>query len=169
MANERPFRPARRAGTTVPVIRAMKYKTGEALIIGSLSVTDANGEQTLCGADPAVVRGVCLQAAGSNPGYEVANDSLVVSRTGVQQTISIAIADREAEFSGHMYDGATLQTPAQTHIGEQYGVVKLASGVWVIDHADTVAVVLEITDIVEAQGGDPGFWIFKFLEAVLEA
>lgn len=165
---ERIFRPARREGTTVPVVRWMKYKTGEVIIEGSLTVTDANGEQTLCGADPATVRGVALQAAGREVGKQFDFDSQVVARTGYSQNISIAIAEPGIEFSGAMYDGVTYQTPVQTHIGEQYGVVKLASGVWVIDHADVVNVVVEITDIVEAQGGDPGFWLFKFLPSVQE-
>jgi hypothetical protein len=169
MANERHFKPARRQGTVIPAIRHMLYKTGEAIIVGSLTVTDANGEQTLCGADPATVRGVAMQKAGSNPGYEVANDSLVVARTGVVQGISVALADTDQEFSGAMYNAGAVVAPLQTHINTQYGVVKLASGVWVIDETDTVNVVVEITDIVEAQGGDPGFHLFKFLDSVIEA
>ena len=166
---ERIFRPARRAGTTVPVVRAMKYKTGEVIIEGSLTVTDANGEQTLCGADPATVRGVALQAAGRELGKAFDFDSQVVARTGYVQQLSIAIAEQDIEFSGQMYNAGNIVAPLQTHVGEQYGVVKLASGVWVIDETDVVNVVVEITDIVEAQGGDPGFHIFKFLDSVLEA
>lgn len=169
---ERPFRPARRAGTTIPTLRSMKYKTGEAIIVGSPTVTDANGEQTLCGADPVTIRGIACQAADTNPGFEVANESQVISRTGRKQEIVVCIAEPDVEFSGAMYAGAAgaIDTPAQTHIGEQYGIVKrTASNVWVIDSTDTVNVAVEITDIVEAQGGDPGFFLFKVLESVQEA
>lgn len=168
MANERHFKPSRRTGTTIPPTRHMLYKTGEAIIVGSPTVTDANGEQTLCGADPATVRGVAMQKAGSNPGFEVANDSLVIARTGTVQGISVAIADSETEFSGAMYNAGSIVAPLQTHIGESYGILMLASGIWVIDETDTTNVVVIITDIVEAQGGDPGFHIFKFLPSVLE-
>lgn len=164
------FRPARREGTTVPTIRSMKYKTGEAIIEGSLTVTDANGEQTLCGADPVTVRGVALQAAGRELGKAFDFDSQVVARTGYSQNLSIAIAENNVEFSGRMVNGGTDPVaPLQTHIGEQYGVLKTAANEWVIDQADAVNVVIEITDIVEAQGGDPGFHIFKFLDSVQEA
>lgn len=163
----RRFVPARRTGTTVPRVQACVVTAAQTFKWGALVATAAAGTISECGADPTIVLGVALQDAFSGPGNEVANSSQVVATTGTINLCSVAIADREQEFSGRMTNAGATVAPLQTHIDQQYGVVKVGND-WTIDETDTTNVVVEITDIVEAQGGDPGFHIFKFLESDLE-
>lgn len=162
------FEPARRTGTTVPRMQSMLYKTGEAIVNGSLVVGDANGELVLCGADPANVKGVALEGAGTKLNYGEPFASQTVHATGRVQEVTIAVADREQEFSGRMENGGNVVAPLQTHINTSYGVANVA-GEWVIDETETVNVVVVITDIVEASGSQPGYHLFRFLEAVIDA
>lgn len=164
------FQPARmaQAGEGVPLVQAMKYATGQVYLKGALVIDDANGELVECGADPAAILGVSLQACGTGLGYGSSNETQIVYATGRQQVTSIAIATRVVEFSGRAVNGGTDPvTPLQTHIGEVYGVLRTAAGEWVIDMAETTNTRLEITDIVEADGVAGGFFLFKFLEANL--
>lgn len=166
----RGFRQARRTGTTVPRIISGKYKTGEAIIKGSVLQKDANGELIVSAADPAnSVAGVALEAAGSklNAGEPFASKTVVA--TGRVQEVSYVVADTEQEFSGRMENGGNVVAPLQTHIGEEYGIAKDADGEWFIDETETVAKVVRITDIVEAHGPQAGFHLFKFLQAVVNA
>ncbi len=170
MAGIRGFAPAR-GFKTIPSTVSGKYKTGEAIVIGSLLVLDSNGELTVCGADPTAVRGVALEAAGSklNYGepYSAQTTGIVAGRV---QEVSFAEADRSTMFSAQLEDGSSnIVVPLQTHIGESYGVAKRANGSWFVDTSETSAKVVEIVDIVEAQGIQLGFVIVKFLEAVIAA
>lgn len=160
------FQPARRTGTTVPRVQSMKYKTGEAIVKGSLVVDDANGELVLCGADPASIRGVALEPTESKLGWGEPNVAETVFATGRAQEVSIAVADREQEFSGRMENAAVIVAPLQTHIGTKYGVANVA-GEWVIDETETVNTRVIITDIVERLGPHDGYHLFKFLESTL--
>jgi uncharacterized glyoxalase superfamily protein PhnB len=138
---------ARRGGTGVPLIQSQKYKTGEAIIKGSLLAEDANGELILHlgGTNKAVV-GIALEAADSRPGFDAANSPTVV--TGRKQELSYVVADLETVFSAQLTGdgGATITTAAQTHVGEEYGVVKDADGIWYIDTTETVTKIFDIVD-----------------------
>lgn len=163
----RRFKPARTNGTTVPMIQSCKVTAAQTFKEGAVLQTAAAGTVSEGGADPTPILGIALQDAFSAPGNEVSHDSKVVARTGDVDFVSVAIADRFSQFSGRMTNAGATVAPLQTHIDQQYGVVKVGDD-WTIDETDTTNVVLEIVDIVEAQGGDPGFHIFKFLEADLE-
>jgi hypothetical protein len=148
-----------------PNVLSVKYKTGEAIVKGSLVQYDANGELILCPADPVAgsggVAGVALEAANSRPGWDAANSPTVV--TGRKQEISIAVADRSQIFSSRMVNGGTdPETPAQTDVDTKFGVVKVGSD-WAVDKADVVNVVVEIVDF--DAGRKIVYW--KFLEAVI--
>lgn len=162
------FQPARLQNSSgVFEVQSMRYDAAETFIKGACVVEASDGEIVECGADPASILGVSLAAVNSYPGYEVANDNLVTVRTGVTQEIPIVIANRATIFSGRGVNGGTDPvTPLQTHIGEQYGVVKVGSE-WVIDVSDTTALRVEVVDITEALGPKVGFFLFKFLEAIL--
>ena len=167
----RGFEPARRTGTTVPRVISGLYKTSEAIIKGSLVLTDSNGEYVLFGGGTdAVVKGVALEGAGTKKGYGEPFASQTVVATGREQAVSVSIADREQEFSCRQEDGSgNIVAPLQTHIGEEYGVAKDADGVWFVDRSETTTKIVRITDIVESGGGTSlGFILVKFLEAVIQ-
>jgi hypothetical protein len=158
----RSFQPARGA-KTVPQVQSIAYTTGQTFKKGAVLIDVAAGTVSECGADPDAVRGVALEAAGSKPGYDVANSSVATVFTGRLQEVSMALADRTTEFSGRAVNGGTDPVvPLQTHIGEEYGIAKVGDD-WVIDMAETTAKVVHITDI---RPEDNAF-LFKFLEAVL--
>lgn len=157
----RPFSPARLRGQRIWPVQSFKTKAAEVWADGALVVTDANGELTECGADPASIRGVALAAAFAGPGNELSFSSQVVNVTGTIDECSVALADGGTIFAGEMYSGTTLVTPTQTMIGESYGVAVLSDGTWVIDQTETSATRLTITDI----DVDLKLCFFKFLTA----
>lgn len=159
----RRFQPARNA-KTVPQVQSIQYATGQVFLKGALVVDSVNGELVECGADPVSILGVTLEPCGGKPGYGVPNADQVTVTTGRQQEVSVAIADRDTQFSGRAVNGGTDPVvPLQTHIGEKYGVAKVGND-WVIDMAETVATRIQITD-VDLYGNN--LFLFKFLEANL--
>lgn len=165
----RGMQPARRTGDATTRVQSGYYATGQTYKKGAILVHNTNGELVEASADPTSIIGIALEGAGTKPGYDVANSSQLVVATGRVQETSYAVADREQEFSARAVNGGTDPvTPLQTHIAETYGVLKVAND-WVIDMAEVTVKSIQITDIVEAQGGDPGFFLFKFLEAKLES
>lgn len=153
----RPFFAARTVSGTVPRIVSRPYKTGEAIILGSLAVLDANGELTLCAADPAEVTGIAAEKAGSRPGYDAANSPTVV--TGRKQELSLFEADGNTIFGG---ESAAGTPPTKAHVDLQCGVAKDANGIWGIDLTDTTNKVVEIVDVDITRG----LFFFKILESV---
>jgi hypothetical protein len=131
--------PAQHIGLT-PDVASLKYKTGEAILAGSLLVFDGSGELTVCGADPAIIDAVSLEPAGSKPGWDAANSSQVVVVTGRVQEVSVARANRTTVFSSRLEDGSgNILTPAQTNVDEEYGITKDAAGEWYVNTAKTAA------------------------------
>lgn len=163
----RRFDTYRRTGTTIPRVQEILYTAGQTFDRNSLVVLDVNGSVVECGANPAFVTGVALNGVGTKPGQDVANATQTLVYTGVETKVSVAIADREQEFSARGVNGATDPvTPLQAHIGQQYGVLKTAGGAWVINIADQVNVVVQITDIaIDTTGGNKSFFVCKFIAA----
>jgi spermidine/putrescine-binding protein len=146
----KPMEFARRlSGANVPAVQSTKYKTGEAIVKGSLLLFDANGELTLFGGGAGVVVcGLALEAAGSRAGYNMANSPTVF--TGRKQEISYVIPGEDTLFWIDMFTssaGTTAVTAAQTHINEQYGAAVDANGNWFLDTSEVTALVFEIIDI----------------------
>lgn len=146
----RPLEFARRGGgVSVPAVQSGKYKTGEAIIKGSIVLFDANGELTLHGGGTgALVCGVALEAAASRPGYSAANNPTVV--TGRKQEISYVQPLADTLFWVDMYDssaGTTAVTAATTHKNERYGIAVDANGNWFLDTSETTTLIFEIVDI----------------------
>ncbi len=166
----RRFDTYRRTGTTVPRIQALLYDIGQTFSDHALVYITGTGNVSECGANPATVAGVALNAIGTQPGFDVANSTLTVVYTGREGRVSVAIADSEQEFNARGVNGATDPvTPLQAHIGQQYGVLKTAGGDWVINIADQVNKVVQITDIqLDAnKGGDNNsFFVCKFIPGV---
>ncbi len=151
------FYAARTTSGSVPRIVSRPYKTGEAIIRGSVCVLDANGDLTLCGADPAEVTGIAAEGAGTRPGYDAANSPTVV--TGRKQELSLLEANGDTIFAGVSAAGTA---PTKAHVDNQYGIAKDANGDWGVDLTDTTNKVVEIVDI----DIDRGLFFFKILETV---
>ena len=165
------FVPATRGNNGVPQTISDKYKTGEAIVIGSLVLRDANGEFVLFGGGTdAVVFGVAEEAAGSKLNYgEPFSSQTTGIVAGRLQHISVAQADRETTFMARGVNGGTDPvTPLQTHVGEEYGVAKDSDGSWYVDIAEVTTKIVHIVKIHPAQGGQIGLFEVKFLEAVLQ-
>lgn len=153
----------RRTGTTVPRVQAMRYATGQTFKAFAWVVIDTNGEVVECADGATSITGLALQGAGTGPGYDLPDASRTVVITGANQEVSVALADREQEFSMRGVNGGTDPVvPLQTHIGEQYGLKKVVND-WVIDFSNTTDKAVQITDIFV----DDSFFAVKVLESVL--
>lgn len=145
-----------------PSIVSVTYTTGQTFVKGALLLYVAAGTVSECGADPTTVAGVALQDAASGPGFGMANSPTQV--TGRVQEVSMAVADRHTVFTCRGVNGGTDPvTPLQTHIQESYGVAKVGND-WVLDLAETTALVCTIMDI----DVDLKIFFVKFREAVLQ-
>lgn len=153
----RPFFAARTTSGNVPRVVSRPYKTGEAIVIGSPVVLDANGDLTLCGADPTEVTGIALEKAGSRPGFDAANSPTHV--TNRKQELICCEANGDTIFGG---ESAAGTTPTKAHVDGQYGIAKDSAGVWGIDLTDTTNKVVEIVDV----DIDRKLFFFKIIETV---
>lgn len=152
-------------GSGAPETQTMRYTTGQTFIEYALVVETAAGEVSECGADPTSVLGLSLTGAGKGPGYDMPNASSTQFVTGRNQEVGVAIFNRNTVFSIRGVNGGTDPvTPLQTHIDEQYGVLKTAGGDWVLDLSETSAKVFEVVDI----DADNLYFLVKPLEAVLQ-
>ena len=167
---------AARDAKTVPVVTSARYDSAETFGIGAVLGIAADGEvielATGAGVGAGDVVGVSLEAAGSKPGNNVANDNLVVFRTGVAQEVSMVDLrlNRNQTFSGRLTDGSGVDvTPTQTIIGESRGLLRTADGEWTVNNADTTNDAVQIVDIVLNEGAAAAgnYVLFKFLQAVI--
>lgn len=165
----RRFNTYRRTGTTVPRVQFSTYDTGQTFTDHALVVITGTGNVSECGANPPTVAGVALNGVGTLPGFDVANATQTLVYTGREAGVSVAVADGEQEFSARGVNGATDPvTPLQAHIGQTYGVLKTAGGDWVINIADQVNAVVQITDIEldTISGNNNSFFVCKFIPGV---
>jgi hypothetical protein len=141
----RSFQTGRMPSGEAPSVLEMAYFTGQTFKKGALVKLNADGTISECGADPALITGVALEDAGSRPGYNAANNPTYVQ--GAQQVVSVAVADRTTVFSCRAVNGGTDPvTPLQTHIGEDYGCLKVGND-WCLDIAEVTTKQWRIVDI----------------------
>lgn len=159
---------------TVPVVRSGVYATGETYLKGAVLGLNAGGELIELASNPAdgSVVGVALERVASKPGFNVANDDLVIFRTGAVQETSIADLQKKPDmpFSGRFTDGSGDDvTPTQAIIGDVYQVLRLASGEWTVNQAATATPDVQIVDIVTPDGVPPhdNYVLFRFLPALI--
>lgn len=146
MAGNRFIEPARMRSASAPAVITGVYTSGSTFLKGALLVINSSGELAECGADPTLVNGVALEAAGSHPGYNIAGG--VTQVTGRTAEVSYVPADAVQVFSMRGVNGGTdPSTPALTNIGESYGALKDANGIWTLDLAETTTLVFTIVDI----------------------
>ncbi len=144
--------PSSVSGTGVPAVLGCIVKSGETFKQGALVVLDTNGLLVECGADPttAGVLGIALNGASTSPGYDAANSPTVV--TGRENICSVALGDEATTFSMRGVNGGTdPTTPSQVDVGDGYGALKDANGIWTLDLAETSAKIFTIVgvDIVQ--------------------
>lgn len=147
----------------VPTIQWMAYKTGEAIVIGSVLVY-SSGELAVAGADPTEIVGVALQAAGTSPGYDAANSPTVI--TGRSQKISVVRPDNVTVFQATLTNNSSATaTPAQADVGVQYGLTAY-NGIVTVDKNKTGASArVEVVGFDE----DQDVVFFKFLASHLSS
>ena len=140
------FQAARTVGNGVPAIQAFIADSAATFLRGAAVVVDTDGELIECGADPAKIAGFALAGAGTAPGYQAANNPTVI--TGRQNDVSVALGDANTVFSCRGVNGGTDPvTPALTNIGESYGILKDANGIWTLDIAETTSKSFTIVDV----------------------
>ena len=129
-----PMAPARTAPGAVPLVSYSRYKSADAIVLGSVLIFDT-GEYALAGADPALIAGVALQAKDTAPGYQAANNPVPI--TGRQQKIAIAVADKNGVLQAKLTESSSaLIAPVQADVGAQYGITAY-SGIWTVDKGKT--------------------------------
>jgi hypothetical protein len=130
------MQPARTGPGLVPLVGYQNYKTAEAIVIGTVLIYDT-GELAVAGADPALIAGVALQAAGTAPGYDAGNSPVPI--TGRQQKIAMAAADRNTVYSATLTNNSSTRiAPVAADVGINYGIT-VYSGVWTVDKNKTAA------------------------------
>jgi len=145
---------------TFPEVQYLLVKASQTFKAGAVVLTDANGELLEASADPAVIKGVALSQAGSALGYNMSNAGDIVAATGREDKVAVAIANNASIFSGRAVNGGTDPvTPLQTHVDEEYGVLKDADGIWTIDIAE---VTVKSVHIVGFDLSTKSF-LFKFI------
>src|SRR6267378_1775242 len=152
-------------GNGVPVVGSKFFTTGQTFKNGAVLIPDAATGRVIEGASAAVtIIGVALEDAGSKPGFSLNFDSLVTTRTGTVQAVSVAKGNRTTVFSSRMINGGTDPvTPVQADQNKKYGLIRTAAGEWAVNQADVTTVAVLITDFDDVN--KVVFW--KFLEAVL--
>lgn len=141
----RSFQTGRFPSGEAPSVLEMQYANGQTFAKGALVKLNSDGTISECGADPALITGIALEAAGSRPGFSAANNPTLVQ--GGQQVVSVAIADRTTIFTCRAVNGGTDPvTPLLTHIGEDYGCLKVGTD-WVLDIAEVTVKQWRIVDV----------------------
>jgi hypothetical protein len=159
---------------TVPVVRSAVYDTAETFIKGAVLTTNGDGEVVECttGAGVAEVVGVALEGVGTKPGHNVANDNLVVFRTGVVNEVSMVdlVKNRNQIFSARLTDASGDNVlPTQDHVLESRGLLLLADGTWTVNDDNETDESVQIVNIVLLEGSQAAgnYVLFRFLDAVL--
>lgn len=152
-------------GATSPHLQQLAYTTGQTFKKGAVLVYVAAGTVSEAGADPVLnIAGIASEPAGSHPGYEPANASQVLQVTGISQEVGVYIANSETIFSSRATSvaGGDPTTPTQTLINEEYGLVKDANGIWLVDLDEVTAKSIRIIDF----DADLKMVFWRFLPAV---
>lgn len=147
----------------VPEILNGKYKTGEAIIIGSILQQDANGELILAiGADPLALCGIAMEAAGSKPGFDLANAAVTTVVTGRVQELAYCVLNENTVFVMRAENAGVVTAPLQTNVGKSYGII-INGTEWRIDLTDTTNKRVTVVDWDLTNG----LWFVKFRPAAL--
>ena len=159
---------------TVPSITRGPYDEAETFIKGAVLGVNSDGElvELATGAGVTGVVGVSLEDVDSGLGHNVANDNLVVWRTGVESEVSYVDLTKNPHqvFAARLTDGSgNDDTPTKALLKESRGLLLLASGEWTVNNADVTNDVVQIVDIVLVDGATAhgNYVLFRFLSSVL--
>lgn len=159
---------------TVPVVRSGRFANGETYIKGAVLGLNAGGELIELASNPAdgTVVGVAAEGVFTKPGFNVANDNLVVFRTGTEQETSFYDLQKKPDmlFSGRFTDAAGVDVaPTQAIVGDVFQVLRLASGEWTVNQAAVATPDVQIVDIVLNLGAAAAgnYVLFRFLPALI--
>lgn len=125
-------------GGKVEAIQYMNYADAQTFILGAV-LQFSSGNVIVSVADPAsgTVVGIALQAAGSSPGFNVANSDITTTYTGRRQAVSVSRPNDQTIYAAAFTNNSSaLAVPAQTDVGVQYGITAY-SGVWTVDKNKT--------------------------------
>src|SRR5574337_1406981 len=90
----------RRTGTTVPRIQTMIPAVGQTFKKFAVVTEDAGGNIVEVANGATSILGLALQGAFTGPGYDLPNSSITNTLVqGAEGLTSVAVADREQEFS----------------------------------------------------------------------
>lgn len=112
---------------------------------GSLCLLAGDNEVEECGADPTAVLGLMTGPYTARTIYEGSKMPVII----LDHNVVVGMCSDT--------------TPADSHLMDQYGVVKLASGNWAVDTTDTTNKVVQVVKVDIAAG----IFYVKFLAAVL--
>ena len=164
MAVGRIIQPARVPSGQVPAVSALYAVANPAatFVRGALVVSTAGLIDT-CGVDPAIIAGVAMADANTNPGYSAANSPATI--TGREQRVSVALANNVTVFSATFTNASSVRnTPAQSDVGVQYGLTAYAS-VWTVDKAKVAGFARVVITDVDLYNN---IVYFKFLPANIQ-
>ncbi len=126
-------------------------------------VTLTNGQIDICGGDPGSMLGIALEAKSGTTGT----------------LIPVLIPRADDIFFAMMYvDGTPANNAATraTHVGNEYGILKQAAGVWGVDTSDNTNKIVKVVGMgcdlfsLEMADGDYyGVFQVKFLIDILES
>ena len=140
----RAFYPARFEGG-FPVINVYEAKAAQDFKAGTPVKFDA-GQVVEVGASDVLTVGIALNDAFTGAGYDAGDSPTVI--TGRTNGVSVALAGPDTIFSCRGVNGGTDPViPTLAHVGEDYGVLEDADGIWTIDIADTTNVIAKVVDV----------------------
>lgn len=153
---ERFFQPSRFPNSEVPDVANKNITAAQNFLKGS--------PVTLTGSPGAI-----SEAAGTTTVddlYGIALEDVVagLSEGANANQVAVARANRDIEFLGQIAASAAVVAVAATDDGVQYGYLKLASGVWVVDRDDVTNVVLTVTAVLP----EINCVLFKFLASTFQ-
>lgn len=141
-----------------------------------------SGDDRTPGSDQTYPRGTPVtwdtgsQELDEHAGGATVTDILGVSLEGVEAgeafnpsgLVGVALASRQNVFVAKLTDGAgVVQTPAESDINVEYGILKNDSGLdawWSVDQSDTTDVVVEVIGI----DTERDLVFFKFIESAIQ-
>lgn len=160
------FQPARLPGGGAPTVLWKPYTDGESFLAGAIMIEDTATQGSVKeGATDvtADIHGIAMDPDDSRPGFELGHASQVTQVTNRVQEVGLYVADATTVFSGETYSGTSATAALANMVDLEFGLRVLASGVWVIDTAETSSVAIKMFDV----NVDENIAYFRFLVAAL--
>lgn len=138
-SNFNSFLPAYSEGGSTYTVQNYTVKAAENFKAGAVLIFDT-GTVAEAGTNPGAgtILGVSLADAGSNPGFNMANQPSVV--TGRVDTVPVALAKNNTVFLAELVNNSAVRiTPVAADVGAEYGITEQTDRSWTVDKAKTGA------------------------------